>query len=251
MQSWTFRLRASAFHFAISLGVAALAALLVFGFWYPYPYGDLSGGRELFALLVVVDVVLGPMITLVIFNTQKTRRHLVMDFTVIGALQVAALAYGMWTVFVARPVYLVFEYHRMTVVHAVDVDPDALVKAPPDLQQLPMRGPALLSLRPLQPLEAFDSIMQAVGGVSQAAQPDLWQPYDAARTQVLQESRPAAELKNRFASHADVIDQAVSRTGRPLHGLRTLPLLSRRTVWTVLIDAQSAQPLGFVPLDSF
>lgn len=38
------------------------------------------------------------------------------DFTVIGLLQVAALAYGLWTVFVARPVHLVFEYHRMAVV---------------------------------------------------------------------------------------------------------------------------------------
>ena len=81
----------------------------MFGWWYPYPYRELSGGRELFALVVAVDVVLGPLITLVIFNPAKTRRHLVMDFTVIGLLQVAALAYGLWTVFVARPVHLVFE----------------------------------------------------------------------------------------------------------------------------------------------
>ena len=66
----------------------------MFGWWYPYPYRELSGGRELFALVVAVDVVLGPLITLVIFNPAKTRRHLVMDFTVIGLLQVAALAYG-------------------------------------------------------------------------------------------------------------------------------------------------------------
>jgi len=31
----------------------------------------------------------------------------------------------------------------------------------------------------------------------------------------------------------------------------TLPLLSRKTAWTVLIDAQTAQPVGFVALDSF
>ena len=109
MPSLKPRLRASAIHLAISLSVATLAALVVFGWWYPYPYRELSGGRELFALVVVVDVVLGPLITLVIFNVAKTRRHLMMDFTVIGLLQVAALAYGLWTVFVARPVHLVFE----------------------------------------------------------------------------------------------------------------------------------------------
>lgn len=251
MQSWKSRLRASAIHLAISLSVATFAALLVFGIWYPYPYRELSGGRELFTLVVVVDVVMGPLITLVIFNTQKTRSHLVMDFTVIGLLQVAALAYGMWTVFVARPVHLVFEYHRMTVVHAVDINPEELAKAPPDLRKLPLLGPTLLSLRPLHPSEAIESIFQAIGGLSQAAQPDLWQSYDVARTQILQESRPAAELKDRFASHSDAIDHAVARTGRPLQELRTLPLLSRKTAWTILIDAQSAQPVGFVPLDSF
>ena len=251
MQALQSRLSASAIHLSISLCIAALAALLVFGWWYPYPYRDLSGGRELFALVVAVDVVLGTLITLVIFNATKTRRHLMMDFTVIGLLQVAALAYGLWTVFVARPVHLIFEYHRMAVVHAVDIEPEMLAKAPPGLQQLPLRGPTLLSLRPLQGNEAIESVMLATGGIPQAAQPHLWQPYEAARDQILQESRPAAQLQERFPSHADAISRAVARTGRPLHALRTLPLLSRKSAWTVLIDAQSAQPVGFVALDSF
>ena len=251
MQSWKYRLRASAIHLAISLSVATLAALLVFGWWYPYPYRELSGGRELFALVVVVDVVLGPLITLVIFNPAKTRRHLVMDFTVIGLLQVAALAYGLWTVFVARPVHLVFEYHRMAVVHAIDIEPSTLTQAPPGLQQLPVGGPTLLSLRPLQGSETVESVMLAANGISQAAQPALWQPYEAAREQILQESRPAAQLQERFPAQADAIARAVAQTGRPLNQLRTLPLLSRKTAWTVLIDAPSAQPVGFVAVDSF
>lgn len=245
------RIYAGAIHLSISIIVAFFTAILVFSWWYPYPYRYLSDGRELFLLVVVVDVVLGPLITLVIFNTTKTRRHLLMDFSVIGLLQVAALAYGLWTVFVARPVHLVFEYNRMAVVHAVDIEPSLLSQAPPDLQTLPWRGPTLLSLRPLQGGEVIESVLQAVGGIAQAAQPNLWQPYDAARADILRESRPAAQLKERFPQHADTIDQAVARTGLPLDQLRTLPLLSRKTAWTVLIDAQTAQPVGFVALDSF
>ena len=251
INSWKNRLRASVIHLAISLAIASLAALLVFGWWYPHPYRDLSGGRELFTLVVAVDVVLGPLITLVIFNAAKTRRHLLMDFSVIGLLQVAALTYGLWTVFVARPVHLVFEYNRMAVVHAVDIEPSLLSQAPPDLQTLPWRGPTLLSLRPLQGNEVIESVLQAVGGIAQAAQPNLWQPYDAARADILRESRPVAQLKERLPQYADTIDQAVARTGLPLDQLRTLPLLSRKTAWTVLIDAQTAKPVGFVALDSF
>ena len=236
---------------AISLFIATLAALLVFGWWYPYPYRDLSGGRELFILVLAVDVALGPLITLVIFNAAKTRRHLLMDFSVIGLLQVAALTYGLWTVFAARPVHLVFEYSRMAFVHAVDIDPGTLTQAPPGLQQLPVGGPTLLSLRPLQGSETVESVMLAASGISQAAQPALWQPYEVAREQILQESRPAAQLQERFPAQADAIARAVAQTGRPLNQLRTLPLLSRKTAWTVLIDAQSAQPVGFVAVDSF
>ena len=251
MSSWKNRLRASAIHLAISLAIASLAALLVFGWWYPYPYRELSGGRELFILVVAVDVVLGPLITLVIFNAAKTRRHLLMDFSVIGLLQVAALTYGLWTVFAARPVRLVFEYYRMAVVHAIDIEPSTLTQAPPGLQQLPVGGPTLLSLRPLQGSETVESVMLATNGIPQAAQPALWQPYDAARADILRESHPAEQLAQRFPAQADAIDRAVASTGRPLQALRTLPLLSRKTAWTVLIDAETAQPVGFVAVDSF
>ena len=68
---WRDRLKASGIHLILSLVVAALSALLVFGIWYPYPYREISGGRELFLLVVTVDVILGPLITLAIFDRSK------------------------------------------------------------------------------------------------------------------------------------------------------------------------------------
>ena len=164
------RLRASSIHLGISLLIAALAALLVFGLWYPYPYREISGGRDLFFLVVAVDVAMGPLITLAIFNRSKPRRELVMDFTLVGMLQLAALGYGLWTVFVARPVHLVFEYSRLSVVHAVDIEPELLVKAPPALQALPLTGPTLIALRPFKDTdEQFQFTMAALGGAPLAA----------------------------------------------------------------------------------
>jgi len=63
----------------------------------------------------MVDVILGPLITLTVFNRSKPRSELVRDLTVVGLIQLAALGYGLWTVFVARPVHLVFEYDRFRV----------------------------------------------------------------------------------------------------------------------------------------
>lgn len=252
MVHWKNRLRASLIHFAISLFFSVLAALLVFGIWYPYPYRDISGGRELFLLVMTVDVVMGPIMTMVIFNHSKSYRHLFLDFIIIGFFQVAALSYGLWSVFSARPVHLVFEYYRVAVVHAADVDPSTLIQAPPLLQSLPLNGPTLLSLRSFKDgNEEFDSTMAAMGGVPQAAQPALWQSWDAARVDILKASRPAIGLKQHFAEQASQIDEAIVATGRPANHLRYLPLLARKRAWTVLIDAQTTAPVGFLPLDSF
>ena len=254
MRRWNFkkRLGASGIHLGISLAIAGLVAALVFGLWYPYPYREISGGRELFMLVVVVDVVMGPLITLAIFNLNKPRRELLFDLTAVGLLQLAALGYGLWTVFAARPVHLVFEYHRMAVVHAADVDATSLKQAPLALRVLPLTGPTWLSLRPFKDgNEEFESTMKAVGGVAQAAQPTLWQPWGLARADILKESRSVTELKERFPAQAALIDSAVAATGRQANALRYVPLVARDTSWTVLVEWETAEPLGFLPLDSF
>ena len=77
-----------------SLLTICFAALLVFGIWYPYPYREISGGRELFLLVITVDVILGPLITLAVFNRKKPRSELRRDLAIVALLQLGALGYG-------------------------------------------------------------------------------------------------------------------------------------------------------------
>ncbi|HGH6987606.1 TPA: fimb protein, partial [Neisseria meningitidis] len=62
---WRFALKSAGWHLLISLSVAGLAALLVFKVWYPYPYAELTGGLSLYQLVVAVDIVCGPLLTLI------------------------------------------------------------------------------------------------------------------------------------------------------------------------------------------
>lgn len=255
---WKNRLRAAFIHLGISLAVAALAALVVFGVWYPYPYREISGGRSLFLLLVSVDVIMGPLMTLVVFNKRKPRRELHRDMTMIGLLQVAALAYGLWTMAIARPVHLVFEIDRFRVVHAIDVPADLLGQASVGLQQLTFTGPTLLSVREFKDAkESFDATMAAVQGVALGARPDLWQSYAKAKQQVVMGARPLAELKNRFPTRVADINhslasspQVIPATGRPA-SVGYIPMVGRSSFWTVLIDLDTAEVIAFVPIDSF
>ena len=140
----------------------------------------------------------------------------------------------------------------MAVVHAVDVDPKLLSEAPPELQSLPLTGPTLLSLRAFKTAdEQMTSTLQAAQGLAQAAQPGLWQPYSTARADILKEAKPVAQLKSRFPNQAAAIDSVVAKSGLGADKLAYLPMLGRKDAWTVLIDSANAQPVGFLPIDSF
>jgi hypothetical protein len=247
---WRPRLRAAGIHLALSAVVAALAGVLVFALWYPYPYREVSGGRELFGLVVSVDVALGPLITLAIFNLAKPRKLLRRDLLVVALLQLAGLVYGLWTVSLARPVHLVFESDRFTVVHKVDIPPGMIRNAPAGIEVAPLRGPTLLSLRPIRQGEKLEITLAALAGLPVAARPELWQPYQAGRADVLRAAKPLSELKSRYPQRAAEIDAAVRAAGRePAHGAY-LPLLARKAEpWTVLLDASTAEVIGYLPLD--
>ena len=246
------RLKALGVHACISLLFAAGAAALVFWVWYPYPYREISGGRELFFLVMGVDVVLGPLVTFILFNPTKTRRALTLDFSVVAVLQLSALVYGLWTVSVARPVYLAYEYNRFRVVHAIDVPHELLEKAQPAYRWLPWTGPKAVGLRDFRDgNEQADATLAALNGLQLSFRPDLWVPYEQVHASVLKESRPLAALRTRFPDQAALIDQSAKQIGRPVSDLAYVPMVGRKTFWTVVLDAQTADILGFLPIDSF
>jgi hypothetical protein len=249
---WRDRAWAAGIHLLLSMLVAVLAGVLVFAIWYPYPYREIAGGRDLFILIVTVDVVLGPAITFAIFDRRKRMPVLRRDLAVVGLLQLAALAYGLWTMSLARPVQLVFEFDRFRVVHAVDVPEELLDKTPDGINAKPLLGPGLLAVRPFRSEgEKMEANLSALGGVQQAFRPDFWQTYAEAAIRVGQAAKPLEELKRRFPQRQSDIEAAVKSTGRSTDQLAYLPLAARKTFWTVLLDRQSAQVLAYIPLDPY
>lgn len=247
------RFFAAGWHLLISAGIAALAAGLVFGLWYPGVFRQLAGGRELFLLVVSVDVVLGPLLTFAVFNRAKGWPHLRRDLAVIAALQLAALGYGMHTVYVARPVALVFEVDRLRLISALDVYEPELVQARPEYRQLPLTGPWLLSLRDAQPgAEKTDALMMALDqGVDMGQRPKFWQPYELSRAAVLAKSRPLNLLLTRYPHIRASVQEALAAQKTDAAAVRFLPLTgTRKGDWVALIDAQG-RPVHYVPVDGF
>lgn len=249
---WKDRFRACAIHFSLSALVAALSALLVFGLWYPYPYREISGGRELFLLVVTVDVIMGPLITLAIFDRRKSWEELRRDLFIVVVLQLSALGYGLWTVAMARPAHMTFEIDRFRIVHAIDIPDELLPKTPLGITALPYTGPTLVGLRPFtDEQEKMDMTMAALQGIQLGARPDLWQSYDASRPDVLRVAKPVGQLRQRFPDRVAAIDAALEGLGAAADTAQYLPLVGRKSFWTVLVDGHNGDVLGFIPLDSF
>lgn len=247
------RLRAAGFHLLFSTLVAAATALAVFQLWYPWPYSEVSGGIGLFVLVCGVDLVLGPLITLVIFDKRKPRKELWRDMSVVVVLQLAGLIYGAHTVFIARPVVLALEVDRFRAVIADSVVMEEMPKAAEEFRHLSLTGPRLLNTREANPGdEKFDAIMSAAAGADLGMRPSFWRPWDAtARAASLKVAKPVSDLQKRYPAQAVELNAAVAKTGKPIDQLLYIPLLARRTDWSVLIDKATGDPVGFVPLDGF
>ncbi len=201
---------------------------------------------------MTVDVILGSLITLAVFNRAKPWTELCRDLSIVALIQLGALGYGLWTVFVARPVYMVFEIDRFRVVHAIEVEETLLSEAPEGMKALPVTGPGLLAVRPFKDgKEKMEATMAALQGVSIASRPVLWRPYEDASSDILKEAKPAMQLLARFIPQASEIARVLKEVNRTPQNVVYLPLVGRKSFWTVFLDPVTAEVLTTMPLDSF
>jgi hypothetical protein len=233
------RLRASAIHACISLALVSVVAAPVFGLWYPSPFRELTGGGRLFAIVAVVDLVLGPLLTLIIFDTRKSRQELTRDLSIIGLLQCSALAFGGYTTAMARPVYAVFEVDLIRVVTANQVIKDRLPQAAPELRALSWSGPQLIGVaKPVEANQQFETMMLGAQGTHLAWLPNYWVSYEQVRTQALLKAAPLAALKLRNTEQTRLLAAALKSAGLAANKARWLPLVSSRASWIALLNEQ-------------
>lgn len=248
----SFALRWAAGHLAISAAVVALAALLVFGVWYPSPWRQLLGVAGIFGLVVAVDLVCGPLLTLVLASPAKSRRERWVDLSLVGAIQLVALAYGLWSVFGARPVVLVFEVDRLTIVSANEVQVEQLSAAPEGLRALPWAGVHLAGMRQARSsAEQLESIKVSWEGVTPAMRPDWWVLFDAAKPEVVKRAKPLAELLKALPQQAALLESAAAQSGLPIETLRYLPLTSSKKLDWVALLSPTGDMVGYAPVDGF
>ncbi len=238
--------------FVIHLGLSILIASAVIGLvvfvWYPQPYFSAMGGDLLLRLIIGVDVVVGPIITLIIFDPRKPR--LKVDLAIIGALQLAALVYGVVVMFEARPAWNVFVKDRFEVVAANAIDSEARERAQEPFRTVPVTGPVLVAGRP--PAEAQANLALAMttmaGGADVAARPDLFVPLAQEAQTVAHAARPLQALSRQGQANAGLVSAFVAERGAGRE-LGYVPVRARNRDFAAVVDRKTGEVVGYLSVN--
>ena len=100
------RFKAFTIHLAISLVIFFILLYFILVQWYPQPLFATDGGWRVIRIIVGVDLILGPLLTLIVFKAGKP--GLKFDLSVIALVQFIALSWGVWTSYNERPAAVIY-----------------------------------------------------------------------------------------------------------------------------------------------
>lgn len=179
----TFRFKAFGLHLLGSACALTLVMGAMYLGWYRWPGWYLSSVLHIVGIVVMVDVVIGPTLTLIVANAGKSTRALARDIGMIVAVQLIALGYGSVTLWLGRPLYYAFSVNCLQLVQASDLQADEIALG---RRQNPQLAPHWYSLPrwiwaplPQDPQQAAKIVRGTVlGGQDVVQMPRYFRPWN-------------------------------------------------------------------------
>ena len=236
------RYRAFAIHLLVSAIVVGCVAGLTAFVWYPEPYLYLNAADSILLLLIGVDVIAGPTLTLIVFKPGKPGLKTDMIVTV----QLLALLYGTATLYQERPLFLVFAVDRFELVTAAEIDINQIRY--PELKDLPVVGPGIAVAQQPRDRKLRQEIFLEVllqGGVDIERRPQLYEPLSLHKDRVVASSAALEKFLVTETDRARLREFLARHNARP-EDFAYLPLVGKVPDRDMLlaVDANSAMPVG-------
>jgi hypothetical protein len=244
------RWHASGIHLLISALIAAAALAMMLLVWYPQPLFEAAGGSGLLFILIGVDVIIGPLITLIIFKAGKP--GLRFDLCTIAVLQLGALLYGIYVTFEARPVFIALVKDQFEVVSAVEIPPEELAQARrPEFRRLPLTGPVLVYSE-LDERERQEAVLAVLsGGPDIQHRPKYYVPFAERTKQALAQAKPLDHARKTWPQAQQPIEKFLAQSGRQAADVVYLAGRAPYGWIIVLLDAKNGELLKFLlPADA-
>ncbi|WP_347460788.1 TfpX/TfpZ family type IV pilin accessory protein [Acinetobacter sp. ANC 7454] len=173
---WLKKFKYFLVHLSLSICVAFCCLGIVFYVWHPQPLAKAVGVTNIFFMMLIIDVILGPLLTL--FIAKKGKKTLKFDLLVIGIFQISALAYGMYNIIISRPVWIVFDTMRFELIQANNIPQQILKNAPVPYNHLGFLNPKWIAVKVAEnEQEKSDrTFFELQTGISPSMQPTLYEP---------------------------------------------------------------------------
>jgi hypothetical protein len=227
-----FRLKLFSLHLLSSATVLTLILGALYFGWYRWPGWYLTDVTRVIIVMVCVDVVLGPTLTLIIANRSKARRVLARDISIIVLVQLCALTYGCVQLWNGRPLYYAFSENVLQLVQAYDISSR---EAELGRQQNPAFAPHWYSLprwiwAPL-PKDA-DTSQQIVaaaisGGDDVISMPRYFKPWEDGLPSLRSQLKKADDVAYFAKGQKKKLKDKMRAAGLPDDLLDTMPLTGR------------------------
>lgn len=233
------KLKALIIHLAISLVMVLAAYMLIHLLWYPTPLFKATDAGKMFIMILLVDLILGPLLTFVVYK--KNKKTLRMDLTVIVLIQLSALGYGLYSVYQARPVWIAYTVDRFELVRANDT-----IESEEQAYESSQFGPEYIyvNLAGLNASEKLDSILdETTYNISPAQRPKFYNDFELAKPLIIKNSQDLI-LLNDYNNPADVKNTVENYPQADSF----VPLKANAIDMTVLIDSSTGEVVKIVDL---
>ena len=240
--------RAFLSHLSLSAMVVGIVCAVIFAVWYPAPYFTVKGTWDAVRVLFGVDLIVGPLLTLILFRPGKP--GLAFDMVMIALIQISALLYGVSVIYMERPYYTIFAIDRFEVLSKRDVGASAVAGTP--FADKPLVGPILAIARPPTDPQAMQRLIEETvfeGKPDIERRPELWHSFDDARDTVLERAQPLSELAARQPERRAEIEALSESLGSAPDALDYVPVIGTHGALTLVLDGDSARPIAALRID--
>lgn len=240
--------RAFLTHLTVSATIVSTVCGAIFFIWYPAPYFGIRGAWNVLRVLIGVDLVLGPLLTLILFRPNKPA--LALDMTMVAMIQLSALVYGTAVIFQERPYYAVFAVDRIEVLAERDVDAAAI--AGTAFEDKPLIGPVLAVATIPSDLAEYHRLLEETLFENKPdieRRPERWSGYAESKDMVLARAEPLSALLAKQPGAAEKIARVSRDLAMEPSDIVYIPAIGGDRALTLVIDSDTALPLVVLDID--
>lgn len=241
------RLQVFSGHLLISILVLSVITFATLTWWIPKSYMSAEGGWSVLIIFAIVVIIVGPLLTLILYKPGK--KGLLIDVLLISIFQIAVIVFGTYTIYLHRPIFLVYAVDRFVLVSKSDIDMSQLgadVPAPTFNQK-----PVLVYARLPDSIVTRSRLLEEV----MAGKPDLEfraEHYEPLKTNIDDIASHSIDLKKfseKKPTVANVIKDFLARHSTTDKKCIFLPLIGKKKEILLVLNRDDAKVIGTVDVN--